>query len=102
VLLAGSGAAGALLRQRTPSLLDQLALAGWKFTGIRVRVQAGQAATAPQKFDPKQMDATSAATLLACAARLEDADLAAALRRLAEATEPPRDTQTIRTSRSKK
>jgi hypothetical protein len=31
-LLAGSGAAGALLRQRVPDLVEKLAYAGWQFT----------------------------------------------------------------------
>src|SRR5208337_828435 len=39
-LVAATGAAAGLLRQRAPSLIDILQRAGWKFTAIKVRVQA--------------------------------------------------------------
>jgi len=83
-LLAGSGAAGALLRQRVPDLVEKLAHAGWQFTGIRVLVQPRSSSGRPKKNIAKQLDSVSAATLLAQAARLADPALAAALRRLAE------------------
>ena len=83
-LLAGSGAAGALLRQRVPDLVEKLAHAGWQFTGIRVLVQPRSSSSRPKKNIAKQLDSLSAATLLAHAERLADPGLAAALRRLAE------------------
>ncbi len=49
-LVAASGAAAALLRQRAPDLLHKLAGEGWEFTGIRVRVQARPAAAEPAKI----------------------------------------------------
>ena len=66
-LVAASGAAAALLRQRAPDVLHKLAGEGWEFTGIRVRVQARPAAT----------------SLEALASRLGYEPLAKALRRLA-------------------
>jgi hypothetical protein len=83
-LLAGSGAAGALLRQRVPDLVEKLAHAGWQFTGIRVLVQPRSSSGRPKKNIAKQLDSLSAAILLAHAGRLADPALAAALRRLAE------------------
>lgn len=83
-LLVGSGAAGALVRQRVPDLVEKLAHAGWQFTGIRVLVQPRPSSGRPKKNNAKQLDSLSAATLLAHAERLADPALAAALRRLAE------------------
>jgi hypothetical protein len=83
-LLAGSGAAGALLRLRVPDLVEKLAHAGWQFTGIRVRVQPRPPSGRPRKNSLKQLDSLSAATLRAHAERLADPGLAAALRRLAD------------------
>jgi hypothetical protein len=83
-LLAGSGAAGALLRQRVPDLVEKLARAGWQFTGIRVHVQVRPPSGRPRKNIVKQLDGLSAATLRAHAERLADPGLAAALRRLAD------------------
>ncbi len=82
-LLAASGAAAALLRQRSPELLETLSREGWEFTGIRVRVQARPAAQMPQKNTPKQIDAASARRLVALAGEVDDAALARVLRRLA-------------------
>jgi hypothetical protein len=83
-LLAGSGAAGALLRQRVPDLVEKLAREGWQFTGIQVRVQARPRSEPAQKIFPKQLDNASATTLRARAGELADPALAAALRRLAD------------------
>ena len=82
-LLAASGAAAALLRQRTPELLETLSREGWEFTGIRVRVQARPAAETPPKYVPKQIDDASARRLVTLAGEIGDAALARALRRLA-------------------
>ena len=82
-LLAASGAAAALLRQRSPELLETLSREGWEFTGIRVRVQARPAAEIPQKSMPKQIDDASVRRLVTLAGEVGDTALAHALRRLA-------------------
>jgi hypothetical protein len=87
-LLARSGAAGALLRQRIPDLVEKLAREGWQFTGIRIRVQALPTTKSHNKIDAKQLDNQSAAALRAHAARLGDAGLSGALRRLADQADP--------------
>jgi hypothetical protein len=83
VLSTTSGAAAALLRQRAPALLEALTREGWKFTGIRVRVQARGSSAEISKVYAKQMDEVTAATLRLRAERIEDPGLAEALRRLA-------------------
>src|ERR1700693_1477676 len=55
-LLAGSRAAGALLRQRVPDLVEKLAHAGWQFTGIRVHVQVRPPSGRSKKNIVKQLD----------------------------------------------
>lgn len=82
-LMAASGAAAALLRQRVPDVLHKLAGEGWEFTGIRVRVQARPAVSEPPKPPKKQLDEAAATTLEALASQLGDAPLAKALQRLA-------------------
>jgi hypothetical protein len=82
-LMATSGAAAALLRQRTPDLLRVLLQEGTEFTGIRVRVQARTVARPAPKSAIKQIDKSSAAALEALAAELGDSSLATALARLA-------------------
>jgi len=87
-IVAASGAAAALLRQRAPDLLRKLAGEGWEFTGIRVRVQARPAAPGLEKLPKKQLDEAAGRTLQALARRLGDAPLAQALRRLARHAGP--------------
>ena len=88
-LVAATGAAAGLLRQRAPALVNILQRAGWKFTGIKVRVQARLPGAHANKIVAKQLDSTSAGTLRAHAQELADPELAAALRRLADhALEP--------------
>ncbi|MEP6943141.1 MAG: DciA family protein [Betaproteobacteria bacterium] len=82
-LSATSGAAAALLRQRSPQLQQALAAEGCEFTGIRVRVQARGVAVSADNRVKKQLDVTVSATLVAAAARLGDSPLAHALLRLA-------------------
>jgi hypothetical protein len=82
-LVAASGAAAALLRQRAPDVLHKLAGEGWEFTGIKVRVQVRPAVTGPEKPPKKQLDEAAATTLCTLATRLGDAPLAKALQRLA-------------------
>ena len=82
-LVAASGAAGALLRQRAPDLLRVLVAEGWQFTGIRVRVQARQKSQPQFNTSKKQIDASAAAQLLATAEALGKSPLADALSRLA-------------------
>jgi hypothetical protein len=84
-LVATSGAAAALLRQRSPALLEALKRSGWEFIGIRVGVQARPAAGQTKKLPAKQIDALSAAQLKASARKLSDPALAEALLRLASA-----------------
>jgi hypothetical protein len=84
VLAATSGAAAALLRQRAPGLLQALQREGWKFTGIRVRVQPRSAGRSSGKSISKQIDAVSAAKLKARALALADPSLRHAVLRLAE------------------
>jgi hypothetical protein len=116
---AASGAAAALLRQHAPELRIALAREGWEFTGIKVRVQARLARELAPNSPKKQIDNSSAATLLALAAELGESPLAQALRRLAgapagtESSDGPAQspvgdsngtqlaTQAIKTSRSK-
>ena len=82
-LLATSGAAAALLRQRAPDLLRALMQEGKEFTGIRVRVQARRAGGPAPKPAIKQIDESSAVALEAAAAELGNSPLAAAMVRLA-------------------
>src|SRR5882672_5949048 len=84
VLSAASGAAATLLRHRGPDLVETLSREGWKFTGIRIRVQARQNRADRSKVHAKQIDEQSAAAIRAGADRVTDPDLAAALRRLAD------------------
>lgn len=81
---ATSGAAAALLRQRSPALLEALKRSGWQFSGIRVCVQARSAGDRPKKVAAKQLDAVSAARLKARARKISDPALAEALLHLAE------------------
>jgi len=83
LLLTASGAAAALLRHHAPKMLEGLTREGWKFTGIRIRVQARSAAAGRNKVYAKQMDHLAAAALRRAAAKIGDPALAAALARLA-------------------
>ena len=87
-IVAASGAAAGLLRQRAPDLLRKLAGEGWEFTGIRVRVQARPADPGPEKLPTKQLDEAAGQALEALARRLGDAPLGEALRRLARHAGP--------------
>ncbi len=79
-----TGAAATLARHRAPEILERLTREGWKFTGIRVRVQARPASLDTSKVYAKQMDKISAGALRDGAGRIRDPQLAAALRRLAD------------------
>lgn len=79
-----SGAAATLVRHRAPEVLEGLAREGWKFTGIRVRVQAGSSSGRISKVYAKQMDRRGAAALREGADGIADTALASALRRLAD------------------
>jgi hypothetical protein len=92
-LSAASGAAAALLRHRAPELLETLSCEGWKFTGIRVRVQARHNLTDRSKVHAKQIDGESAAALRSGAERIPEPRLAAALRRLADGESAASDEQ---------
>src|ERR1700756_3967683 len=69
-LSAASGAVAALLRHRTPELLETLTREGWKFTGIRVRVQARHNRAQRSNVHAKQIDNESAAALRSGANRV--------------------------------
>lgn len=84
VLSVPTGAAATLVRHRAPELLETLARRGWKFTGIRIRVQARSARDDRSKLYAKQMDARAASALRRGAEAIADHNLAAALRRLAD------------------
>ena len=84
VLSAASGAAATLLRHRGPQLVETLSREVWKFTGIRIRVQAHRNRADTSKVHAKRIDDKSAAAIRAGADRVADPDLAAALRRLAD------------------
>jgi hypothetical protein len=88
-LAAASGAAAALLRQRTPDLLRVLATEGWEFTGIRVRVQAHPKSRSRANPSKKQIDAPAALHLRVTADALGDSPLADALMRLARCAALP-------------
>jgi hypothetical protein len=60
-----------------------------EFTGIQVRVQARPRGGSSHKIIAKQLDSASAATLRGRAGALADAELAAALRRLADHADEP-------------
>ena len=92
-LSAASGAVAALLRHRAPELLEALAREGWKFTGIRVRVQAHQDRADRSKVHAKQIDGKSAAALRSGADRMPDPRLVAVLLRLADSENVPSDEQ---------
>jgi len=83
-LVAASGAAAGLVRQRIPALLKHLQRKGLEFTGIQVRVQVRSGGLPGVKHVLKQLDSQSAATLRARAAQLSDPSLAAAVLRLAD------------------
>jgi hypothetical protein len=85
VLVASGGAAAALLRQRSPALVEALKRSGWQFSGIRVGVQARSASRPQTKSSPKQLDAISAARLTVAARKLSDPLLSEALLRIADA-----------------
>ena len=94
VLSVPTGAAATLVRHRAPELLETLARRGWKFTGIRVRVQARSSRAETSKVYAKQMDAQAVSVLLKGAEKIADPGLAAALRRLAHrAVEASKDQQ---------
>jgi hypothetical protein len=101
-LAAVSGAAAALLRQRTPDLLRTLAAEGWEFTGIRVRVQVHPKSQSRVNPSKKQIDALAALHLTATAKALGDSPLADALTRLVRrAAVPDSDQQERPTEREK-
>ena len=84
VLATTTGAVATLVRHRAPELLEGLAREGWKFTGIRVKVQAAGISRHISKVYARKMDGRSVAALRAGAKDVRDPALAAALRRLAE------------------
>jgi hypothetical protein len=80
-LSTAAGAIATVVRQRSPELLAVLGREGWKFTGIRVRVQPRHEASPPARIVPRQWDSRSRRPLAALAAELPEGPLRAALTR---------------------
>lgn len=80
-LATDAGASAAIIRQRTPDLLAALQREGWKFTGIRVRVQVRADPAPVRKAPPNQLDRAALRPLTRLARELPDGPLKAALGR---------------------
>jgi hypothetical protein len=81
-LAVDAGAIAAIVRQRTPDLLDALCTGGWQFTGIRVRVQVRSGAELPKKQIKNQPDRDALRPLAGLARELPAGPLKSALARL--------------------
>jgi hypothetical protein len=81
-LSTSAGAIAAVVRQKGPQLLADLAREGWEFTGIRVRVQPRAAVPGPTKRVPLQWDTRAKPPLAALCASLPDGPLKVALGRM--------------------
>jgi len=77
-----TGAIAAVVRQRAPDLQSALAREGWKFTGIRVRVQPRGEPAPAEKTVPRQWDNNAKRALTALSAGLPPGPLKDALQRL--------------------
>lgn len=82
-LAVGAGAVAAVIRQRTPDILQGLAREGCHFTEIRVRVQVRVDPIPPQKRLSFQRDKIDVAPLERLADGLAEGPLKAAVQRLA-------------------
>lgn len=82
-LATGTGTVAAVVRQRLPTLLGELAREGRHFTEIRVRVQVRGDPTEPAKPLKQHRKPADPAPLRALASRLPDGPLKAAVERLA-------------------
>jgi hypothetical protein len=82
-LATSTGAVAAVVRQRLPDILGQLAREGCNFTEIRVRVQVRVDAAAPEKTLKIQRNKADPAPLNRLADTLAEGPLKAAVRRLA-------------------
>jgi hypothetical protein len=80
-LAADAGAVAAIVRQRSADLLSALQHAGWKFTGIRVRVQVRTDPVPNRKPLANPIDRSSLQPLGALARKLHPGPLKAALDR---------------------
>jgi hypothetical protein len=82
-LAVGAGAVAAVLRQRTPDILQGLAREGCHFTEIRVRVQVRTDAPTPKKQIGNQCNRIDTTPLEQLAGTLAEGPLKAAVQRLA-------------------
>jgi hypothetical protein len=80
-LVTPAGAIAAIVRQRTPELLRLLGHEGWKFNGLRVRVQPRADSPVVQKKVPRQWDSRGRASVETLAAGLAPGPLRTALER---------------------
>jgi hypothetical protein len=80
-LAVDAGAIAAVLRQRTPELLDQLLREGWQFSAIRIRVQVRETPKPVFKTPSNHIDRSSLRPLAGLARELPDGPLKAALSR---------------------
>ena len=76
-----AGAVAAMVRQRSAELLNALTREGWKFTGIRVRVQVRAEPVPQQKPLANPVDRSALQPLSALARTLPDGPLRTALLR---------------------
>jgi hypothetical protein len=77
-----AGAVGAIVRQRSPDLIDALQSSGFEFNQIRVRVQVRRTAEIPTKTLRIQPDRGAIQPLASLARRLRPGPLKTALTRL--------------------
>ena len=82
-LATSTGAVAAVVRQRLPDILGELAREGCNFTEIKVRVQVRVDAAAPEKTLKIQRNKADPAPLNRLADTLAEGPLKAAVRRLA-------------------
>jgi hypothetical protein len=76
-----TGAVASVVRQKGPDILARLAAEGWKFSGIRLRVQPRQSTQDLPKPLPRQWDSTSRRPIAALCSQLPPGPLKAALGR---------------------
>jgi hypothetical protein len=81
-LATSSGAIATVARQKGPDILSRLAAEGWKFSGIRLRVQPPADWPELPKPLPRQQDSASLRPLSALQSQLLPGPLKAALGRL--------------------
>lgn len=81
-LCASTGAIASVVRQHGPDLLAALQCDGWKFSGIRLRVQPRSTVSSERKIVPRQWDSASTRPLVVLESVLPPGPLKSALARL--------------------